>query len=72
MKKVMNIEMSAGKRAQAIVGRIYNALTDGEIHAMSREDGICEARVTFGNQDEFETVLGFMKNARDTRVVIIQ
>lgn len=72
MKKVMNIEMSAGKRAQTIVGRIYNALTDGKIDAKVRDDGICEASVEFGNEAEFERVLDFMKNARDTRVVIVQ
>jgi hypothetical protein len=73
MKKVMNIEMKAGKKAQIIIGRIKNALTDGEIHAKVREnDGIYEAEVKFGNQDEFETVLGFMKNCSDSRTIIVQ
>lgn len=72
MKKVMNIEMKASKKAQAIIGRIKNALTDGEINAMPREDGIYEVEVKFGNQDEFETVLGFMKNCSDSRMVIVQ
>lgn len=72
MKKIMNIEMAAGKRAQIAVGKIVNALTDGKINAVVRDDGVCEMNVEFANEDEFETVLGIMKNARDTRVVIVQ
>lgn len=72
MAKIMNIEMEAGKRAQTIVGRIFNALTEGTIDAKVREDGICEATVKFGNEGEFEKVLDFMKRAKKTKVTIVQ
>lgn len=72
MKKIMNIEMAAGKRAQIAVGKIANALTDGKINAEVRDDGVCVMNVEFANENEFETVLGIMKSARGTRVVIVQ
>ena len=70
--KIMNVETSAGKRAQALIEQIMNEITDGTIYAKVRDDGICEIRVKFKEENEFDKVLKNMKEVHDVRIVIVQ
>lgn len=41
----IGIEVQAGKKAEILVGKLYDILTDGSITAKVRDDYICEVSI---------------------------